>query len=36
MKKNYIEPECSLVLLESADLITLSYEDVGNGDDWDW
>lgn len=36
MKKNYIEPECSLVLLKTVDLITLSYEEAGDGDDWDW
>ena len=36
MKKNYTSPECSLVLLESADLLTLSYDEVGDGENWDW
>jgi hypothetical protein len=36
MKKNYQEPECVLVLLRTADLITLSYEDDNGGDNWDW
>ena len=36
MKKNYLEPECSLILLKSADLIALSLENEGDGDDWDW
>ncbi len=36
MKKNYMEPECSLILLQSTDLITLSVDDEGSGDNWDW
>ena len=36
MKKNYMEPECALILLKTADLVTLSYEEEGEGDNWDW
>ena len=36
MKKNYMEPECALILLKTADLVTLSLEDEGAGDNWDW